>query len=389
MTIITQNNVESNIVPPVVGLTFFAVASGFLMSLIPLSVTYFDIDLSLIPWLASVFYFGLLVGATCIQRVIKRLEHRRSFISFLTLVALTVVVMILVPHQVTWLVARFVAGMAVAGVFVVVESWLLMANCPKQRAKRLGLYMAALYGGSAVGQLAISVFGTDGIQPYLCVLLLLFMATLAPILMRSGQPHSHDQQSISRNEIRHINRPAIIGCMVSGLLLGPIYGLMPSYLTHTSTFSDHTGLLMASIIMGGMLVQPIASAMSTRMSKSLLMAIFCMLGCLAVMGVLESSTLAMMGFSLLLLGASSFALYPIAITLACDHLPIEKMVSATEMMLLCYSVGSVLGPLLATTFTETGNGLIIYLGVCLITTSIYMLMKSAETISSGQKPIAG
>ncbi|WP_259651252.1 MFS transporter [Shewanella sp. KT0246] len=389
MTIITQNNVESNIVPPVVGLTFFAVASGFLMSLIPLSVTYFDIDLSLIPWLASVFYFGLLVGATCIQRVIKRLGHRRSFISFLTLVALTVVVMILVPHQVTWLVARFVAGMAVAGVFVVVESWLLMANCPKQRAKRLGLYMAALYGGSAVGQLAISVFGTDGIQPYLCVLLLLFMATLAPILMRSGQPHSHDQQSISRNEIRHINRPAIIGCMVSGLLLGPIYGLMPSYLTHTSAFSDHTGLLMASIIMGGMLVQPIASAMSTRMSKSLLMAIFCMLGCLAVMGVLESSTLAMMGFSLLLLGASSFALYPIAITLACDHLPIEKMVSATEMMLLCYSVGSVLGPLLATTFTETGNGLIIYLGVCLITTSIYMLMKSAETISSGQKPIAG
>ncbi|WP_299569011.1 MFS transporter [uncultured Shewanella sp.] len=389
MTIITQNNVESNIVPPVVGLTFFAVASGFLMSLIPLSVTYFDIDLSLIPWLASVFYFGLLVGATCIQRVIKRLGHRRSFISFLTLVALTVVVMILVPHQVTWLVARFVAGMAVAGVFVVVESWLLMANCPKQRAKRLGLYMAALYGGSAVGQLAISVFGTDGIQPYLCVLLLLFMATLAPILMRSGQPHSHDQQSISRNEIRHINRPAIIGCMVSGLLLGPIYGLMPSYLTHTSAFSDHTGLLMASIIMGGMLVQPIASAMSTRMSKSLLMAIFCMLGCLAVMGVLESSTLAMMGFSLLLLGASSFALYPIAITLACDHLPVEKMVSATEMMLLCYSVGSVLGPLLATTFTETGNGLIIYLGVCLITTSIYMLMKSAETISSGQKPIAG
>ncbi|OBT06786.1 MFS transporter [Shewanella sp. UCD-FRSSP16_17] len=389
MTIITHDNVENNIVTPVVGLTFFAVASGFLMSLIPLSVTHFDIDLSLIPWLASVFYFGLLVGATCIQRVIKRLGHRRSFISFLTLVALTVVVMILVPHQVTWLVARFVAGMAVAGVFVVVESWLLMANCSKQRAKRLGLYMAALYGGSAVGQLAISVFGTDGIQPYLCVLLLLFMATLAPILIRSGQPHSHDQQTISRKEIRHINRPAIIGCMVSGLLLGPIYGLMPSYLTHISVFAEHTGLLMASIIMGGMLVQPIASAMSTRMSKSLLMAIFCMLGCLAVMGVLESSTLVMMGFSLLLLGASSFALYPIAITLACDHLPTEKMVSATEMMLLCYSVGSVLGPLLATTFTEVGNGLIMYLGVCLITTCIYMLMKSAETISSGQKPIAG
>ncbi|WP_228768331.1 MFS transporter [Shewanella sp. TC10] len=389
MTIIIHGNVENNIVTPVVGLTFFAVASGFLMSLIPLSLAHFGIAKSLTPWLASVFYFGLLLGATCIQGVIKRLGHRRAFITFLTLVGLTVVMMLVAPHQVTWLIARFIAGMAVAGVFVVVESWLLMANCPKQRAKRLGLYMAALYGGSAVGQLAISVFGTEGVQPYLYVLGLLFLATLAPVLIRSGQPISHDQQSINRKEIRHISRPAIIGCMVSGLLLGPIYGLMPSYISHTSAFAEHTGILMASIILGGMLVQPIASAMSTRMSKSLLMAIFCLLGCLAVMGVLESSTLAMMGLSFLVLGASTFALYPIAITLACDNLPVEKMVSATEMMLLCYSVGSVLGPLLATTFTEAGNGLIIYLGVCLITTSIYMLIKSAETLPSGHKPIAG
>ncbi len=389
MTIIKHGNVENNIVTPVVGLTFFAVASGFLMSLIPLSLAHFGINQSLTPWLASVFYFGLLLGATCIQGVIKKLGHRRAFIIFLSLVGLTVALMLLIPHQVTWLAARFIAGMAVAGVFVVVESWLLMANCPKQRAKRLGLYMAALYGGSAVGQLAISVLGTEGIQPYLYVLGLLFLATLAPVLIRSGQPISHDQQSINRKEIRHISRPAIIGCIVSGLLLGPIYGLMPSYLSHSSAYAEHTGLLMASIILGGMLVQPAASAMSTRMSKSLLMAIFCLLGCLAAMGVLESTSVVMMALSLLMLGASSFALYPIAITLACDSLPVEKMVSATEMMLLCYSVGSVLGPLLATTFTQASNGLIIYLGVCLITTCIYMLLKSAETISSGQKPIAG
>ena len=385
---ITSSNVENNITAPVVGLTFFAIASGFLMSLIPLSLPYVDISLSLTPWLASVFYFGLLIGATCIQRVIKRLGHRVAFITFLSLVALTVAAMILIPHQLSWLVARFIAGMAVAGVFVVVESWLLMANCPKKRAKRLGLYMAALYGGSAVGQLAISLFGTQGIQPYLWVLLLLCFAILAPILFRSGQPVSHEQQSISRKEMRHLNRPAIIGCMVSGLLLGPIYGLMPMYITHSSGYANYTGVLMASIIMGGMLIQPIASAMSTRMSKSLLMAIFCLLGCVAVMGVLESSNVMMMGLSLMLLGASSFALYPVAITLACDHLPVEKMVSATEVMLLCYSVGSVLGPVMATTFTDAGNGLIIYLGVCLVTTCIYMLIKSAETLHSDHKPIA-
>ncbi|WP_394204465.1 MFS transporter [Shewanella waksmanii] len=389
MATITTKDVENSIATPVIGLTFFAIASGFLMSLLPLSLPYFNLPQSLTPWLASVFYFGLLLGATCIQRFIKKLGHRRALALFLSLVAATVLVMIALPHQVTWLLARFVAGMAVAGVFVVVESWLLMANCAKQRAKRLGIYMAALYGGSAVGQLAISVFGTQGLLPFCGVLTLLFAATLAPLLIHKGQPNSLEQQSISRKEVRYINRPAIIGCIVSGLLLGPIYGLMPSYLTHVSQYGHYTGLLMACIIVGGMAVQPIASTLSTRMSKSLLMALFCLLGCAAVLGILESTSVMMLAASMALLGACSFALYPIAITLACDHLPAEKMVSATEMMLLCYSVGSVLGPLMATTFTEASNGLIVYLGVCLLATSIYMLFKSAETLPSGQKPIAG
>ncbi|WP_256870977.1 MFS transporter [Shewanella sp. Scap07] len=380
---------ENTIITPVVGLAFFAIASGFLMSLIPLSLPYFGLEPTLTPWLASVFYFGLLLGATGTQGIIKKCGHRRAFILFLGIVASTVILMLVLPHQITWLLARFIAGMAVAGVFVVVESWLLMANCAKQRAKRLGLYMAALYGGSAVGQLAISALGTNGLLPFVSVLALLCAAILVPVFIRKGQPSSHDQQAISRKEVRHISRPAIIGCIVSGLLLGPIYGLMPSYLTLVSPYAEHTGLLMACIIVGGMAIQPIASAMSTRMSKSLLMALFCLLGCGAVLGVLEATNLTMMAASLLVLGASSFALYPIAITLACDGLPVAKMVSATEMMLLCYSVGSVLGPLLATTFTEADNRLIVYLGVCLITTCLYMLFKSAETLHSGHKPIAG
>ncbi|QIR13412.1 MFS transporter [Shewanella aestuarii] len=389
MSNITSESALSSIATPVIGLTFFAVASGFLMSLIPLSLAYFAISESLAPWLASVFYFGLLIGATCIQRVIKLMGHRRAFILFLTLVALTVVVMLLLPNGLIWLAARFVAGLAIAGVFVVVESWLLMADCPKKRAKRLGLYMIALYGGSAAGQLAISVFGTQGMVPYMAVLMLLFLATLAPLLLKGGQPISHELQTINRKELKLINRPAIMGCVVSGLLLGPIYGLLPLYLSQATAFSQHTGLLMASVILGGMAVQPFASALSTRMSKSLLMAVFCLLGCVAVVGLLESSSLMLMALSLLLLGASSFALYPVAITLASDTMPVEKMVSVTELMLLCYSVGSVLGPLMATSFSDASDALVVYLGVCLTATSIYMLIKSAASISSGQKPITG
>ncbi|WP_065204191.1 MFS transporter [Shewanella woodyi] len=374
---------------PVAGLSFFAIASGFLMSLIPLSLSSFGIDSSMVPWLASIFYLGLLIGATCIESIVAKIGHRVAFIVFLSVLISTILVMLAIPNAVTWLVSRFVAGFAVAGIFVVVESWLLMADSAKQRAKRLGLYMTSLYGGSALGQLGIGPVGVNGFFPYLCVLGLLMLAILPPLLVKSGQPKNEHNQKLKLSEIKKLSRPAILGCLVSGLLLGPIYGLLPVYITSQVDNPEQTGVLMATIILGGMLVQPLVSFLSPKVSKSLLMALFCLFGALAVFGILESRSFMVMAVSYMLLGACSFALYPIAITLACDAISMEKIVSATEVMLLSYSVGSVLGPLCATSFSDSPDSVIFYLGGCLTTTCLYMFIKSIEKIHTGQTPIPG
>ena len=389
MVELAADSKSNNPLAPVIGLSFFAIASGFLMSLIPLSLNAFNLNIDLAPWLASVFYLGLLIGALCIERVVVKIGHRLAFIGFLALLIVSVIAQLISPTATMWLVARFVAGMAVAGVFVVVESWLLMANTAKARAKRLGLYMTSLYGGSAVGQLAIKPLGTTDAVPYLFVIALLAVAILAPLLITQGQPNTQNLQKLPLKELKTLSRPAILGCLVSGLLLGPIYGLLPVYIAAQSEQAHYTGLLMAVIILGGMLVQPLVSYLSTRIIKSLLMAIFCFIGTASVVGILHENSFAALVSSYFILGACSFALYPIAITLACDSLPMAKIVSATEIMLLSYSVGSVLGPLMATHFSDKSHGVLIYLGGCLITTCIYMLIKSMKKIPTGNTPVAG
>ncbi len=389
MTMLAINNHKSSTFVPVAGLSFFAVASGFLMSLIPLSLSSFELSHSLVPWLASIYYLGLLVGATSIERIVSKIGHRTAFILFLSLLISTIVAMLVMPQATVWLSARFVAGIAVAGIFVVVESWLLMADSAKQRAKRLGLYMTSLYGGSALGQLGIVPFGVVGFLPYFCIVILLLVAILPPLLIKGGQPECGSSEKITLHELKRLSRPALIGCMVSGLLLGPIYGLMPMYISTRLVDANQTGMYMACIILGGMLVQPLVSFLSTRMSKSLLMALFCLFGTVGIMGVMNAQLPMLMAMSYLLLGACSFALYPIAITLACDALAKEKIVSATEVMLLSYSVGSVCGPIIAQIFNGYKQGLVIYLGFCLTTTCLYMLIKSVPKIHSDHRPIAG
>lgn len=383
MNTVSLNN---SIFVPVAGLSLFAIASGYLMSLIPLSLSKFGLSPDFAPWLASIFYLGLLVGANGIEPIVAKIGHRLSFILFLLLLLLTILLMIAQPSEGVWLASRFVAGIAIAGVFVVVESWLLIADTAKQRAKRLSFYMIALYGGGAIGQLGVSNIGVDGIQPYLLICALLLFAILPPLLIKKGQPNFHVQQKIPLAEFKHISRPAIVGCVVSGLTLGPIYGLLPIFIQAQTGNNNDTGLLMALVILGGMMIQPIVGYLSSRINKSLLMAFFSLMGGGAIFILMLSAQTYVTAVSYTLLGGCIFALYPIAISLACESLNSSKIVSATQIMLLSYSIGSVVGPIFAVKFQTLPNSLLLYLALCLTSTAIYMLIKAARA-PKDQQPL--
>ena len=367
---------SSGMFVPVAGLTVFAIASGYLMSLIPLSLANFNIDSSYASWLASIYYLGLLIGSLMIEPIIAKIGHRIAFISFLTLLASTVAVLPLFPHKELWLFSRLIAGMAVAGIFVVVESWLLIGDSAKERAKRLGFYMTSLYGGTTIGQLAVGYFGVQGFVPFIVILVLLLIAILPPLFIKQGQPDSHGHQVLSLKQISRLSKPAIIGCITSGVVMGSIYGLMPLALKASSLSTNQVGVLMAAVILGGMVIQPIISKLSIVMSKTLLLALMSLLGVFAMGLTYLSSDYIMLVSALALLGMSAFALYPIAITLACDNLDSSYIVAATQVMLFSYSIGSALGPIGANSFMAEQNGLMDFFFIVLLATAIYMLIAS-------------
>lgn len=363
---------------PVIALSLYAVASGYLMSLIPLMLSGYGLEASLASWMASVFYAGLLLGAVIMEPFVSRLGHRLAFLGCLALLIVSIVALPLLSFATAWLVARFVAGVAVAGVFVVVESWLLHGN-ESGRAKRLGIYMAALYGGTAIGQLGIGVLGVAGGVPFFAIITLLVMASVVLIYGKTDQPQAQHGVSLSWKQIFKLSHAAIIGCLVSGLTLGAIYGLMPVELAKRGISHTHIGTLMALIILGAMAVQPMVPWMSKFMGRKLLMALFSLLGAGATVLPLLNPDADMLAMGLFLLGMATFAIYPIAINLGCDKLDASYIVSATQVMLFSYSIGSVLGPVLADSFMQDTQGLLGYLFVILLATCIYMLMSSVKT----------
>ncbi|RLQ19388.1 MFS transporter [Vibrio sp. SBT000027] len=367
----------TRITVPVIALSFYAIASGYLMSSLPLMLSEYGLDSNLSSWLASAFYAGLLAGTLLIERAIARVGHKDAFVIALSVFIATILVLPLAPHQSVWLLARFVAGVSVAGIFVIVESW-LMSGEESQRAKRLGVYMCSLYGGSAVGQLGIGYLGITGGVPFIAMFTLLFGAIIILMYGQATAPQIHDAQSLSLKQISKLSHSALIGCIVSGLTLGSIYGLMPVELAQRNIAHQDIGGLMALVIMGGMAVQPMVTWLSHHIGQVLLMALFCLLG-VASIGVLTiNHDFYVLGMSLFVLGMATFALYPIAINLGCRNLDPSYLVSVTQVMLLCYSIGSVAGPLVADSFMDSQAGLFTYLFASLLATTIYMLIASLK-----------
>ncbi|MCZ8502792.1 MFS transporter [Vibrio lentus] len=367
----------TRITVPVIALSFYAIASGYLMSSLPLMLSEYGLDSNLSSWLASAFYAGLLAGTLLIERAIARVGHKDAFVIALSVFIATILVLPLIPHQAVWLLARFVAGVAVAGIFVIVESW-LMSGDESQRAKRLGVYMCSLYGGSAVGQLGIGYLGITGGVPFIAMFTLLFGAIIVLMYGQATAPQIHDAKSLSLKQISKLSHSALIGCIVSGLTLGSIYGLMPVELAQRNIAHQDIGGLMALVIMGGMAVQPMVTWLSHHIGQVLLMALFCLLG-VASIGVLTiNHDFYVLGMSLFVLGMATFALYPIAINLGCRNLDPSYLVSVTQVMLLCYSIGSVAGPLVADSFMDSQAGLFTYLFASLLATTIYMLIASLK-----------
>lgn len=363
---------------PVIALALYAIASGYLMSLIPLMLSHYGLEESLASWLASVFYAGLLLGAMIMEPFVNRLGHRMAFIWCLAILLLSIIALPSLPYASAWLITRFIAGVAVAGVFVVVESWLLHGD-ETGRAKRLGIYMASLYGGTAVGQLGIGVLGVSGGVPFIAITTLLLLASVVLIYGESDQPPSQHSESLSWKQMAKLSHAAIIGCLVSGLTLGAIYGLMPVELSTRGISNTHIGTLMALVILGAMAVQPTVPWLSKFMGRKLLMAMFCLIGAGATAMPLIYSGINMLAAGLFVLGMATFAIYPIAINLGCDKLDASYIVSATQVMLFSYSIGSVAGPVLADWFMQGTQGLLGYLFVTLLATCIYMLLSSVKT----------
>lgn len=337
---------------PLFSLMIFMLGYGLLSTLLTYRLHLANVSTLQIGLLTTAFYSGLILGSLRIERFITRVGHIRAFATFASTLAVMAMIHGFFVIPTLWIVLRFLSGFASAGLFIVIESWLLITSTEKNRGQVLAFYMIVFYASMALGQFMLNISGVKGLTLY-AITTMLYSLSVIPLAMTSvSSPECSEPSALSFRQLYKISPTSIIGCLSAGLIMGAIYGLIPLYVSRYGSSVADVAYYMAVIIFGGMALQYPAGHLSDRFERRkplvLISAIAAILSILILFISFKNSTLLTIAF--FLFGGVCFTLYPLSISVACDYLKSSEIVAATQGLLLSYSIGAAVGPFIAPLF---------------------------------------
>ncbi|MDF3826180.1 MULTISPECIES: MFS transporter [unclassified Pseudocitrobacter] len=359
------------------GLLLLTLAIAVLNTLVPLWLAHENLPTWQVGMVGSSYFTGNLVGTLLTGRLIKRMGFNRSYYIASAIFAVGCVGLGMMVGFWSWMFWRFVAGVGCAMIWVVVESALMCSGTSRNRGRLLAAYMMVYYVGTVLGQIMVSKLPTD-LLTVLPVMTGLVLAAILPMLfarINNQQDETHVSTRVWSMFTLRQARLGVNGCIISGIVLGSLYGLMPLYLNHQGVSDSGIGFWMAVMVSAGIVGQWPVGRLADRYGRLLVLRVqvfVVILGCLAMLSN------AAMAPALFVLGASGFTLYPVAMAWACEKVEHHQLVSMNQALLLSYTIGSLLGPTLTAMLMQNySDNLLFVMIACVSFVYLLMLLRKA------------
>lgn len=354
------------------GLLLLTLAIAVLNTLVPLWLAHDNLPTWQVGMVGSSYFTGNLLGTLLAGSLIKHLGFNRSYYLASAIFAAGCVGLGVTQGFWSWLTWRFIAGVGCAIIWVVVESALMCSGNARNRGRLLAAYMMVYYLGTVLGQLLVSKVST-GLMDVLPWVSALVLAAVLPLLFaRIVNGRSEQETSALVWPMLRLRqaRLGVNGCIISGMVLGSLYGLMPLYLNRQGVSDAGIGFWMAVMVSAGILGQWPIGRLAERFGRLpvLRVQVFAViLGCMAMLGG------AVMGPALFMLGAACFTLYPVAMAWACEKVAHHQLVAMNQALLLSYTIGSLLGPTLTALLMQRYSDNLLFIVIACVS-FIYLLM---------------
>ncbi|MEH2920188.1 MFS transporter [Samsonia erythrinae] len=357
------------------GLLLLTICIAVLNTLVPLWLSNQSLPVWLVGLVGSSYFGGNLAGTLIAGKLIRRYGFNRSYYFAALLFGVALAGLSMSADIINWLFWRFLAGVGCALIWVSVESALLCSGTSAQRGQLLAAYMTAYYLGSVVGQLLLGVLPTALLSVLPWMVALVILAILPLVFTRLPTPPEQQEKHVNLWKMLTYRsaRLGVHGCVISGAILGSLYGLMPLYLSHQGMNDAQVGYWMALLISAGIIGQLPVGRMADRYGRLLVLRVLVFIVIVGSLAMLSISHYAMAP-SLFLLGCAGFTLYPVAMSWACEKVRPDELVAMNQALLLSYTVGSLCGPSVAAVLMQSYSDRLLFVLIAVVAMFYLMLL---------------
>lgn len=355
---------------------------GVLLPLRAQIVGFSDIEIGLI---GSAYFLGQLGGCLFAQAVIGRVGHIRAFAAFSAVASTTPLIHAMSSDPFVWFAIRLINGAAFAGVLLVIESWLAAASEAQTRGRVLGAYTLIHLIVVVGGMQMITLRSPAEFELFSVVAILFSLAALPIALTAAIAPVPPKRAKIRLGWLFKISPAAWSAAFLTGITNGAFWMMVPIYAREIGYSVAGVALFIAAGVLAGAIVQWPVGSLSDRFGRRSFLAVTSLLAAGAGLGlaVTDESQIILAFVLIAIFGATNFPIYTLALAHANDLVNKRRAVEVASSLLLIFSIGAVIGPMLSA-FAMNAFGH----NALFVTTAVAHLLITSITAVRGQiRPI--
>lgn len=349
--------------------------NGLQGTLIPLRAEVEAFSPTMIGAMGSAYFAGFMAGCAYGARLIRRAGHIRSLAALTALASAVSVVPPMWIDPYAWIGARVVTGFCMAGLYMVIESWLNERATNHNRGRLLSIYTFVNLSSIALGQQLLRVADPAEFILFSLVSILISIASVPVAMTLAPAPKPVTSSGLRLGWLYRISPVGLIGCLIVGLANGAFWGLSPVYARVIGLDVGETANFLTLAIIAGALIQWPLGWLSDKVDRRWIIAGASLMTILASAALVASQIWGNGGVTLVfvsgsLFGMFAFPIYALCMAHANDHGHGGDFVDLSSGLLLVYGSGAVLGPALASAVMAEAGGI----GLFMFTGAVHVLL---------------
>jgi MFS family permease len=363
------------------GAAILLLGNGLIGILLPVRATFEHFATTVIGLIASGYSAGFVLGCLSVPHIVRRVGHIRTFAVMAAIAASAVQLMALLVEPLAWILLRAITGVAFAGLYMVIESWLNERASNTNRGQLFASYMVIQLGAITAGQMLLPVGDAAGFGLFAVAAIAITLALVPVGLTSSSAPQPLGTVQLRLGRLYRMSPVGVLGCFFVGLANGAFGGLGVVFAQGVGLGTTGVALFMSAALVGGTLFQVPFGRLSDRIDRRRVLMLACLLAVIAGAvlalagetqgGAIPAWLARIAALPSVLIGAVAvfggciYSMYSLCVAHTNDFVAREDFVEASSGLLLTWALGAALGPIVAGPMMEWVGlgGLFFYVAV--------------------------